>query len=696
VSATASSSRPAAREAAALAVPDWLWAAGATLVYAVTAVVLTWPMPAHIGTSIFGQGGDAWADLALWRELVENGRLPFLPTTLNDFNAPAGYEPGYALYVATWASAIPRYLLMLVFGAVPGYNLFVLAGYVATGVSTFLLARRLSRNAVAALIAGWAFAFWPFAVAKGQAHLEFAHGWVFILLVWRMLELHERPSIRNGIIAGAAATVCMSYNPYFLLMGVVVYATLIAGDVLLALRDRDLARHVKAQLAGVVVPLGALVLYGIVNTTAPSSGVRSHPISELYTFSARLGHYLVPTPDTILVGDRTQSWWTAHLQGASISELGLYVGVTTLALALLGVGFAIARRLIPPTGRVVGLLVSVGLVAGLFSAPPTFQPGGLTIYMPSWFVFQVTATWRVFSRFGMIVMMVVALLAAIGLARLVQGRPRPVAGLILAIAACAVVVDLWSRPPAPTIALPQAPVYEALAREPAGAAVEYPLFPNTIPEYQFAINQDLHDHPLLNGYGPGTSEEARALWLAPLADADTAPALSLLGVRYVIVNRGTPPGVAAPGRPGPELVPLERDDGRELYRNDAPRAPSLVWPATNFWPPEGEPDRRYAWMTGSEGELGVLARCRPCDGELRLRMTSFAQPRRVRVLLPDGPVVLDETVAPGVWRRYRAPLRFDGDTRLLLTITPGSQPAGAGDPRSLGVAVYEPRFVTHR
>lgn len=668
-----------------------------TAVYLVTALVITWPMPAHLPTMLYGTGGDAYAELASVGELVEGPLIPFLPGTIEDFNAPDGNPVGYALYVATWASTLPKWLLGLGFGAVAGYNLYVLSGFLLSGLAMFALARRITGNPVAAAIAGWAFAFYPFAVYNALGHLEFAHGWVFVLLVWRMLEVHRDPSLRNALLAGGAAIVCISFNPYFVLLGGVVLATLAAGDLLLSVRGGALLRHLRAQAIACGMALAVLGVYAAVNATAPSSGVRSHPLSELYIYSARALQYVVPTPDTPLAGGATAGWWSTHMQGSVLTEKGLYVGLVTLALALVAVVAAATRRLLGPEARAVCLVAAVGAVAGAFSAPPTFQPGGVTIYMPSWLVFQLSSTWRVYSRFGLVVMLAVALLAAVGIAYAAR-RMRPgVAATVLIACALLVPLDLFTRPSPVVAALPEPPIAAVLERQPPGVVAQYPLFENAIPEYGWAIEQRVHGHPMLNGYTGASREESRALWISQLSDRRTPARLALLGVRYVLLDDAVPPpGVPPAGRPRTGVRQIARAPGGALYGVTATPARALAWPAQGFAVPEGDRGRRFAWMTAEQGELDVIARCpAACRGRLRFGADSFARPRRLRVSAPDGRVLLDRTVGL-TSARFSVPLTVRGTTRVRLDISPPPQSAqatvGGSDTRSLGVRFIEPAF----
>jgi len=175
--------RPAGRADSRLAIPAARASRRAQLapaasLYVLGALLQTWPMPAHPATTIDGPDGDAFTSLADMREMVEHHLVPSVPGTNQDLAAPEGARTPCALYVATWTSLLPRWGAAAAFGPVVGRNLLVLSGYVLSGLAMFLLARRLSWSAAAALVAGWAFAFSQLAFAKGQVHVDYVHNGV--------------------------------------------------------------------------------------------------------------------------------------------------------------------------------------------------------------------------------------------------------------------------------------------------------------------------------------------------------------------------------------------------------------------------------------------------------------------------------------------------------------------------------------
>ncbi len=673
--------------------------AGAALLYIAYALWVTWPVALHLDTRIYGAvPGDIAGAIAYSREVVEHGVFPFAPARLTDFDAPAGLPVQWVLNV----TALPGTALLVgmaaVFGATAGHTLYTLAGYVASGLAMFLLARRVSGSASAALVAGFAFAFYPFAVNKGLGHLHFVHGWPLVLLVWRMLELAQVPGRRNALLAGAAIAFAMWFTPYYMLIAAV--AACVLGVVVLVVGWS--ARRLRAAAAGLAVaaavPVALVLALGVLSIASASAEVgraRSHPLSQLTAFSARAHEFLVPDRNNLLLD--TGSYLSARLHSSNFSESSLYVGWTVILLAAAAAALAAldVRRLgraalvrIRGSAALTGVLLAVCGVA--FAAPPQLTVAGRLIPMPSWFIHHVSGTWRVYSRFVVLVILGLALLAALAIAAWSRSSPRrsaAVIGLLLPLVA----VDLWARPPDAVTALSTPPMYEKLRSLGPGIVAEYPLLPAAVPDASAIFYQQAGGHPIFNGYAEGSRSESRKLELVDLGDRETAPDLAAWGVRWIVVRPAY--GGGAPGA-GYQRV-YEGPDG-SIYRVTAEPARTGVDAITDsFSPIEGVANEHHRWLSYDEGRLYVWGDCDPCRGQLRFDSSSQNRARELTVLDGGGRVLHRQSIPPTPVT-VRVPLEFRRSTELLLRIDPPGEPVavpGSTDTRQLGIIVAEPRFT---
>jgi hypothetical protein len=517
----------------------------ATLFYAAFAVYLTWPLVVDLNSRIFGvEPGDPMGSIAIFRELVDERINPFAPGTFTDFNAPRGVPVDWSLNVASFPSTALLYVLSLVFGPVAAWGLFALMGFVASALSMFLLVRRYTREPWVAFVLGWAFGFYPFAVLTAHS-VHFVHGWVFVLLGWRMVELAARPTARNGLFAGAAAILAMSWTPYFILFAGVCYATFVAVDLLNALvRGRPRA-HARAHAVSGVLVLPFLAALGALwSAGRPVNVVAEVGVASVSKYAARPIEYVLPPAEHPILGSRS-----GPIIERSVEPLGavypLYLGVSVLALALAAAFIGLRRRSIIPITFAVVALVAVAL-----SLPPQVDVSGHLLTFPSSFVSDLIGTWRIYARFVIVVMFAVCFLAGLGAAFLFEGRSGAVRTALLAGMAVVVPIDLWVTPPVRTTAIVDPPIYRVLEEQPPGLVAEYPMRPaDQAGDYSYLFHQHLHGKPIVNGFPRRSAAEGRALQLSRLDEPSTASGLASLGVKYVVLQHEIGPGAMPPGEP---------------------------------------------------------------------------------------------------------------------------------------------------
>jgi hypothetical protein len=689
---------PAALAGARTRVDSWsprIQAFVATLVYAVIAIRLTWPMPAHIGSLLYGGTGDPFGGLANLRELVDHNHIPFLPGRIHDFAAPEGLPIPWVRSLASFSGQTILFSLGWTLGPLAAYNVFILAGFILSGLSGFLLARRLSGSAGGGFIAGLALAFYPYVVVKSHGHYELAHSWVLVLALWRMLELAEHPGRRNGVLAGLAVLLALTFTPYFILLGGVLYATVAVCSLVSAWRMGTL----RSAIAGQAWPAGMVVLYlGLFRLLASAAesgqGLRQNGDQEFITYSARAYEYLVPNATNPIVGSETGPWLARHLHGSNGSESTLYVGLVVLALAGYATWRAVRGRVPRPQRHIVFTLVTVAIVAGLCSAPPMFQAGGLSVPMPLHFISSVSPTWRVYARMVSLIEIALVMLAALAVADLVRGRRAVVRAAVVAVIAVAVLVDFSPRNGGSN-PISEPSIYQAFKGLPRGIVAEYPLVPTVQDSYDELVAQQFHGMPIVNGYESGSPSEARALTLADPSAPTTGEGLAALGVKYILIRNV--PANAALKAPSSDFRLLAQNQSGRLFAvrpTGLGRTPaSIASLGEGFDPPEQDPEGYHQWLTAATGEIDLRADCRHCRGELQFTATSLGGPRQVRITGGTHPVVA--TVVGGT--SVRVPVRFHQSVTLKVSTEPGPVPAksviaGSTDPRLLSINLRTPRL----
>ncbi|UCD15920.1 MAG: hypothetical protein JSV34_02405, partial [Candidatus Omnitrophota bacterium] len=188
----------------------------------------------------------------------------------------------------------------------------------------------------------------------------------------------------------------------------------------------------------------------------------------------------------------------------------------------------------------ISFFLLLTVVAWLFSQPPWWKIGPLKIFMPSFFMYKILPPFRAYCRFGIVVMLAVAVLAGYGLKYILERFKTNSKKVLMTSLLCGVVLfEFWNWPPFKVIDVSRAPqVYYWLGEQKEEFAIaEYPLdidLPNEI--YKFY--QIFHHKPIINGTIPGTGPNRIARTITKLSEPKTAATLKGLGVKYVLVHRG--------------------------------------------------------------------------------------------------------------------------------------------------------------
>jgi hypothetical protein len=191
--------------------------------------------------------------------------------------------------------------------------------------------------------------------------------------------------------------------------------------------------------------------------------------------------------------------------------------------------------------RLAVILAAIALpLAYVSSLPRIIHVGGVPIPTTAWLIGHVTTFYRVYARFGFVVGIALAALAAAGLS-VIARRPR---GHLIAVGLFAVLIfELLPGGMSP-VAANTVPAYDRwLASQPRGIVAHYPM-PTDSPvalklaggEYQ---RTRFTDQPLFTEFGAGigeTREQAIRILARYVEDPATAAILAAEGVRYVVVH----------------------------------------------------------------------------------------------------------------------------------------------------------------
>lgn len=686
-----------------------LFAAG---LYLALACFVSWPIAIHPGSRVFGPiGSDLTGEMSYYSALAQAHAAPFLPGTVHAFNAPEGRDTQWALNFSILPSSALLWLGALTIGSVATLGYWGILSFALTALSMFLFIRWLTGNWQAAIVAGLAFGFWPYQfVAMNQ---PLGDSWVVVLFVWRMLVAIERPTIRNGLLAGAATALALMWVQYFLLIAGLVWGLLAVGALVVGWRRHEFGLQLRAQLAGALPVLTALVAVLFAGVATSFSSVPTRGVSELTTYSARPAMYLLPDFNNPFLGKLSKQIIRREFFSptSTVAYSDIYLGISVILLALVGMwllvrvirrrglSFALSDRRI-----LAAVLLSItAAVALIFSLPPQVSVAGIRIPLPMDIVAQVTTVFRTTARFGLIVMLGLCVLAGFALSELLP-RIKNHTTRLLVVAAIGLVVtcDLWARPPFQISHVRPPSVFQVLAHQPAGVYAEYPLddgyqFGDSIPAFYQSY---AGPHDLFTGFFPGTTSELRKLDMSfPLAKYTTAD-LAELGVRYMIIDKVVPPPALypAPGAQIPGAQLIAKDSYGSLYRITA--APPAVSSFTDsgFAPPVNMGPANWHWMTSDKAQIEIR-RTGPRPGLVRVTFEagSYLELRHLRITDGRGHLLYSAVISPST-RTVSFDARVGHRAVLNLSVWPGPVSPHSLDPKNpitwtLGLLVSDPLSV---
>ncbi len=331
------------------------------------------------------------------------------------------------------AVAYPGALLTGLFNEAAAFNILLLLSFPLAGLFTYLLAFQLTGHSLASFFAGLIYAFSPYHWVHAYYHLSLAQIQWFPLYLLALFLFTRRSSIpRAGLVLVSLALLLFT-NYYYALFALVLTVFFLGyhGSYLLLFRAKaGVSARPFWLLVGILFSGSILFLLlvfpylGYVYQNLPALAAR---YGDLLRYSSRPWGFIFPPLDNPFLGWIGRSHILSRLEGGTLVEHTLYPGVIPVLLAIAaGWGW---RKKGGPHGPVLTsysflflwLLIGLALVLSL---PPVMTVGGLTMRMPSHYLYQAFPLFRSYARFGLLIYLSLALLAAGGLTRLFRRYPH--------------------------------------------------------------------------------------------------------------------------------------------------------------------------------------------------------------------------------------------------------------------------------
>lgn len=458
------------------------------LLYTGLTVAVTYPAVLFLRTKVLGGPEDNFHFLwELWyvaHALFDVHKSPFFDP---DVFVPFGFSlirnqdlsPGTVLLFSP---------LTHFFGEVFTYNFLILLSFPLTAFGTYLLARELWSNRLAAILAGMVVGFCPYRFAHADGHLSIVSTeWIpfFFLYLERLI---SKPRLKNSVLAGVFFGLSAWATWYYFFMVPIAAFFYVAFRVDWKLPRQDLWRLSKLGLISVAVALAFILPFLVPYYLATHGAVVDYRgAGESQAFAAAIADYVIPPTTHFLWGDKVSHLWRDGPNGLWQSEWQLYLGAVALLLAVIGVFHPRRRVVIALIAMALGCLIFSFGPGIYFTHPPTLGDSNDVALSPVWAPGRILRSLpgfnnlRGWARLGFFVELSVGLLAAAGLARVLDWMKHRlhahafaqagVAALVIGLA----VLDFLPRATAMSAVTPRA-VDLWLAKQPGNFAfVEYPI-----------------------------------------------------------------------------------------------------------------------------------------------------------------------------------------------------------------------------
>ena len=398
------------------------------------------------------------------------------------------------------------------------HNVLIGAALVSSMWFTFLLVRDLTRSSGAGWIAAIIFGFAPYRMAH-FGHLELQWVMFMPLGLWLLHRFVAAPTAGRAVAVGGAVagqTLCSIYYGVFLSL------YLLVAVVILLWMHAPARRRTAALTPLMIIPLFAVVaIYGPPYAKSRERhGARQ--LAEITEYSATPADFLRVPPGNYLRG--------ASNGGPASEERSLFPGTTTVILA--------AAAFVPPVAPSAWMYL--GLTA--LSVDAALGMNGVLFPVLQRVVPPLTSL-RAPARFGVLVLLSLAILAGYGAAKIAAAGPGAAVALVV-FATIVSLAEFWSAPL--TMRPNQEPATEAhrwLSYQPQGSVVvEMPMPTNEALwrfETTYLIRSTHHWQPLVNGYSGFVPEQYRQTLenLRGFPDDRSIERLRELDVRFIVLNR---------------------------------------------------------------------------------------------------------------------------------------------------------------
>lgn len=522
---------------------------------------------------------------------------------------------------------VPGALLARALHPVAASNALVLLTFPLSAAAAYALGRHLALPPVAAGLAALAFAFSPFHLAHAAYHPHVAQTqWIplYLLALWRCLGRASAAAVAGLVVAAAAVTLSNFYGG--------LIALVISPAAILAywLANTRRLPGSGTSLAVTVATLGAVGVGGLAvaayaeHMAVVNRAALAVPRDDLLRYGATWWSYLAPPIEHPVVGPVVARLWHAAGVREGLLEQQVSVGWGLVVLGVIAVHAFLVRGADGRGLHAVPALASVAAVALVCSLSPLVSIGPVQVAGVPAILHPFVPMFRAYARFGVVVQLMAALLAAIGAgwlwARGTRGARTACVALVLVTCAEYAVRPsaMWRH------ALPTEAHRWLLAQRTAVHALDCA-----------ALTPESASIPWLTA-GRIMMRDAA---FPECGEPNIGASLSAAGYTHLVVRRDTRDAERFFTQHVPEgLRVVARLADGDVFAVAAQASPVYTLRMSAFHAPEHDGDRIWRWMGPAARWTIVNPGGQPVSAILNVEIMAFAGPRRLGVAVDGAPV----------------------------------------------------------
>jgi len=321
-------------------------------------------------------------------------------------------------------------VITLLLGEVAAFNLTIIFSFIMAGVGAYYLLYLITKDKYASFVGGGIFTFAPYHFAHAIQHLGLTQLQWFPFCLAFLFKLRMERTYKNALLFTLFLLLQMFSDAYYALIVVIMVLTFIAAWIYSDhLKSIDYKTIKLGLLSLFITTITAALTYIFLMRPATSQpgGVPERDLSELVIYSARPWDFFVPMIYHPLFGNYTFDFVMSHLHGSNPVEQTLYLGYVPLLLAVFAIYKKRSGSIRPDQNdhENFAIIISVALiiVSLLFMLPAYIKIGDLEVpFSLSYLLYKITPIFRVMTRFDVLIMLAIAILASIGLKYLTKRK----------------------------------------------------------------------------------------------------------------------------------------------------------------------------------------------------------------------------------------------------------------------------------